>query len=112
MPVMKASDLPLQYNAVNILQHNLATRADKIGLLTPSREMTFQQIANEVNQVGNALKRLDVHIGETVAILMPDLPEWVISFFGAIKIGAVALGMNTMLKPPEHAYVLNDSRAR
>jgi benzoate-CoA ligase family protein len=109
---MRASDLPLQYNAVNILQHNLATRADKVALLSPSREMTFQQVANEVNQVGNALKRLDVHMGETVAILLPDLPEWVISFFGIIKIGAVALGMNTMLKAPEHAYVLNDSRAR
>src|SRR5512135_721688 len=107
MSVMRASDLPLLYNAINILQHNLATRADKVALLTASREMTFQQVSNEVNQVGNALKRLGMRMGETVAIMLPDSTEWVTSFFGTIKIGAIALSMNTMLKPHEHAYVLD-----
>lgn len=74
--------------------------------------MTFRQVSEEVNRVGNALKRLDVRIGECVAILAPDSAEWVTSFFGAIKIGAIAASMNTLLTPAEHAYVLNDSRAR
>jgi len=109
---MRATDLPLNYNAVNILEHNLAERADKVALLSASRELTFRQVSNEVNQVGNALKRLDVRMGETVAILSPDLPEWVTSFFGILKIGAIAAGMNTLLKPHEHAYILRDARAR
>jgi benzoate-CoA ligase family protein len=110
--IMRAIDLPLYYNAVNILEHNLAERADKGALLSASRELTFRQASDEVNRVGNALKKLDVRMGDMVAILSPDLPEWVTSFFGIMKIGAIAVGMNTLLKPHEQAYILRDSRAR
>ncbi|MBI4674264.1 MAG: benzoate-CoA ligase family protein [Chloroflexi bacterium] len=109
---MRASDLPLQYNAVQILEHNLAARADQVALYSPERELTFRQTSDEVNRVGNALKRLDVHIGESVAILNLDNAEWAAAYFAIMKIGAVAVGMNTLLKPHEHAYILNDSRAR
>src|SRR5574337_830693 len=109
---MRAADLPLYYNAVDILERNLASRADKVALLSAERELTFRQVSEEVNRVGNALKKLDVRMGETVAILAPDSAEWVTSFFGILKIGAIAVGINTLLKPHEHAYILRDSRAR
>lgn len=109
---MKAADLPARYNAVNILEHNLANRSDKVALLTPERQLTFRQVADEVNQLGNALKGLDVRMGESVAILCLDSAEWAIAYFAIIKIGAVAVGMNTLLKPAEHAYILHDCRAR
>src|SRR5215475_7978643 len=109
---MKASDLPVYYNAVNILEHNLAARADKVALYSAERELTFRQVTNEANQVGNALRRLDIRIGEAVGILALDCAEWVTSFFGILKIGAVAVSINTLLKPHEHAYTLRDSRVR
>ncbi|MGQ0604362.1 MAG: AMP-binding protein, partial [Anaerolineales bacterium] len=109
---MKASDLPLYYNAVNILEHNLATRPNKAALFTPERELTFRQAADEVNQLGNALKRLDVRMGEYVGILSLDCAEWAIAYFACMKIGAIAVGMNTLLKPHEHVYTLKDCRAR
>lgn len=109
---MRASDLPLYYNAVDILERNLATRADKVALYSPQREMTFRQVSDEVNQVGHALKALGVRIGDYVGILLLDGPEWVTTFFGTVKIGGIAIGMNTLLKPHEFAYILNDSRAR
>jgi benzoate-CoA ligase family protein len=110
--MMSASDLPLYYNAVDILERNLSARANKPALLTPDRALTFQQVSDEVNQVGNALKKLDVRMGETVAIISVDCAEWVTMYFGAIKIGAIAGGVNNLLKPHEHAYILRDSRAR
>ncbi|MBI3538112.1 MAG: benzoate-CoA ligase family protein [Chloroflexi bacterium] len=109
---MKASDLPLYYNVIDILEKNLKDRANKIALYSEARTMTFAQIAHEANQVGNALKNLDVRVGDLVAILALDVPEWVSAYFGIVKIGAVAVGMNTLLKPHEYAYMLRDSRAR
>jgi benzoate-CoA ligase len=47
-----------------------------------------------------------------VACLLLDTPEFAYCFFAAIKVGAVAVPVNTMLKPHEYEYVLNDSRAR
>lgn len=110
--ILRAADLPLDYNAVDILERNLETRADKAALFTPERELTFQQVSEEVNRVGNALKRLGVRTGESVAILCLDTAEWAISYFAIIKLNAVAVGMNTLLKPHEHAFILNDCRAR
>jgi benzoate-CoA ligase family protein len=109
---MKASDLPQYYNAVNILEHNLTSRPDKVALYSAERELTFKQLSDEVNKVGNALKRLDIRMGESVGILSLDSAEWAIAYFATMKIGAIAVGMNTLLKPHEHAYVLRDCRAR
>src|SRR5690349_5425054 len=109
---MKISDLPLQYNCVQMLEHNLATRADKTALFSLEREMTFRQVSQEVNQVGNALKKLDVRMGDYVAILSLDVPEWVTSFFAVLKLGGVAVGFNTTQTGKDYAYMLDDSRAR
>ena len=109
---MKAADLPLHYNMCEILEHNLATRADKMAILSDDGSMTFGEVSRQVNQVGNALKKLDVRFGDCVAILCPDRPEWVTAFFATAKIGGTALGMNTLLKTEEYDYILGDSRAR
>jgi 4-hydroxybenzoate-CoA ligase len=112
MEIMRAADLPLHYNAVSILDNNLAQRADKPALLSAERELNFGEVAAEVNQLGHALQRLGVRFGEAVAILALDCAEWAVAYFAAMKVGAVPVGMNTLLKPHEHAYVLQDCRAR
>src|SRR5574341_36474 len=108
----KAVEVPLFYNAVDVLERNLAVRADKVALYSPERAMTFRQVSSEANQVGNALKKLGIRLGDVVGILSLDGPEWVTSFFGTLKIGAIAVGMNTLLTPQEYAYILHDCRAR
>ena len=109
---MKISALPLQYNTVDVLEHNLGARADKVALYSMEREMTFREVSEEVNQVSNALEKLGVRMGTFVGILSLDLPEWVTSFFGVMKVGGVAVGISTTLTPQEYAYMLDDSRAR
>src|SRR5688500_7384606 len=109
---MRAADLPLYYNAVDILERNLPTRANKVALYSNERELTFGEVAQEANQVGNALKKLGVRMGDFVGILSPDVTEWVTAFFGIFKVGGIAIGMNTLLKPNEYDYILRDSRAR
>src|SRR3954454_3361692 len=93
--MISLADVPLAYNAIDILERNLPERADKVALYSETRTLTFGQIADEANRVGNALLVLDVRSGEYVAILSLDGPEWVTSFFGIVKIGAIAVGLNT-----------------
>lgn len=110
---MKAADLPLTYNSCDILERNLPARADKPALFSDTRDpLTFRQASDEVNRVGHALRRLDVRQGEYVGILSLDCPEWVTAFFGIMKIGAIAVGLNTLLKPHDYTYMLRDCRAR
>jgi benzoate-CoA ligase family protein len=107
---MRAADLPLYYNAADILERNLPQRADKVALTSDAGNYTFGEISREVNQVGNGLKALGIRAGECVGLLSPDLPQWAAAFFGTIKIGAVSLGLNTLLKAKEYAYMFRDCR--
>ena len=111
---MRTADaVPLHYNAVDILERNLGARADKVALYCRDRTMTFDQVALEANQAGNALiNKLGVRLGDSVAILCLDRPEWVASFFGIVKAGGVAVSINTMVTPRECDYILRDCRAR
>jgi benzoate-CoA ligase family protein len=108
----RSAELPLHYNAIEILEHNLDVRPDKIALVTPAKSVSFRGLGDEVNRVGNVLRDLGVRPGECVGILCPDGIEWAASFFACLKIGAVAVGLNTLLGPREHAYMLSDARVR
>jgi benzoate-CoA ligase family protein len=109
----RAADVPLSYNAVDILERNLGGRPDKVALYSADRTLTFRQVSAEVDMVAAALRgKLGLRQGEAVAILAPDRAEWVSSFFGIIKAGGVAASLNTLSTPDAYDYMLRDSRAR
>lgn len=107
-------DLPREFNvASHFLDHHLREgRANKVAIECGDDRITYRQLLERVNQTGNALKKAGVRPEERVALLLLDTPEFAFCFFGAIKIGAVPIPLNTMLKPGEYQYMLNDSRAR
>ncbi|MGZ9130313.1 MAG: benzoate-CoA ligase family protein, partial [Candidatus Binatia bacterium] len=87
-------------------------RGNKAAILCGEQTVSYANLHDSVNRVGNALIDMGVRREERVAILLPDRPEWAFAFFGAIKIGAVAVPLNTMLAPEDCQYVINDSGAR
>ena len=106
--------LPDQFNAVTaFLDRNLAEgRGEKTAIYYEGETYTYNQIAEMANRVGNGLLDLGVEMEQRVALLLLDSPEFAASFFGAIKIGAVPIPLNTMLLPRDYVYLLNDSRAK
>jgi benzoate-CoA ligase family protein len=107
--------LPAVFNAATyfIDRHIEERRGDKVAIECGGQRVTYAQLAGRVNQAGNALRdRLDVRQEERVLLLLHDTPEFIYSFFGAIKIGAVPVPISTTWKPDDYEYVLNDSRAR
>ncbi|MBV9258419.1 MAG: AMP-binding protein, partial [Ktedonobacteraceae bacterium] len=106
--------LPDQFNAVTaFLDRNLVEgRGEKPAIYYEGETYTYNQIAEMANRVGNGLLDLGVEMEQRVALLLLDSPEFAASFFGAIKIGAVPIPLNTMLLPRDYVYLLNDSRAK
>jgi benzoate-CoA ligase family protein len=107
-------DLPREFNVAAhfVDRHMQEGRANKVAIECGEERVTYGQLFERVNGTGNALKKLGVRQEERVALLLLDTPEFGCCFFGAIKIGAVPIPMNTQLKPAEYQYMLNDSRAR
>lgn len=87
-------------------------RGAKVAIECGDERVTYQQLLENTNRVGNALVRLGVRPEERVLLLLLDTPEFLYSFFGTIKIGAVAVPINTQAKPQDYEYILNDCRAR
>ena len=88
-------------------------RGAKVAIECGDERVTYAQLLERVNRAGNALReQFDVRIEERIVMLLLDGPEFVSTFFGAIKIGAVPIPTSTLWKPADYEYVLNDSRAR
>ncbi len=87
-------------------------RGDKVAVYTDFRNYTFKNLQKMVNKTANGLRELGVHVDDRVMLLMLDVPQFYGIFWGAIKIGAVPIPINTMLTPDDYEYYLNDSRAR
>ncbi len=114
MEQVKSIQLPTIFNVATYFvdRHIAEGRADKIAYECGDERVTYRQLFQRVNRAGNALKNLGVRQEERVGLLLLDTPEFPYCFFGAIKIGAVPIPLNTLLRPSEYEYILNDSRVR
>lgn len=107
-------DLPDTYNAATtFVDENIAQgRGGKVAIYYQDREITYQDVFDNVNRTGNALRQIGIEIEHRVLLILPDCPEFAYSFFGAIKIGAVAVPTNPWMFAKDYQYLINDSRAR
>ncbi|HUK87509.1 MAG TPA: benzoate-CoA ligase family protein [Terriglobales bacterium] len=106
--------MPEAFNAATrFVDHNVHEgRGAKVAIECGEQRVTYAQLQERVNRVGNALRGLGVRPEERVVLLLPDSPDFLYCFFGAIKVGAVAVPVNTLLQPAEYEYIFNDTRAR
>ncbi len=106
--------VPDKLNAASYFvdRHVIEGRGGNIAIESEERQVSYQELQEMVNRVGNSLRALGVRIEERVAILLPDSPQFLYVFFAAIKVGAVAVPLNTYLQTPDYEYFLHDTRAR
>lgn len=95
------------------LYHNLEEgRENKVCLYYEDQSYTYGDIARMSNRTGNALRQLGADIEDRVLIVLPDCPEFVWTWFGAARIGAVITMVNPLLPADDYKYYLDYTRAR
>ena len=104
---------PRSYNAaVDLLDRNVQEgRGEKIAVVDDRENISYRELALRTNRAGNMLRGLGVSAEQRVLLLMLDTIDFVATFLGAMKIGAVPVPVNTLLTPDDYAYMLADSRA-
>ena len=84
---------------------------DKKALICPDKTLTFNELNRLSNCFANALTSLGVTSGDRVTLYSGNCWEWVVSYYGALKTGAVINPINVMLTPSEVEFVANDCGA-
>jgi len=109
----EALGVPETFNAaVHFVDRHAADgRGGHVAIECGDARITYDEVRQHVNRCGNALRGIGVRPEDRVLLLLLDGPEFVYSFFGAIKIGAVPVPLNTLWKPADYQYVIRDSRA-
>lgn len=105
--------LPEWYNASLLIDRNLeAGRADKIAIRCGEEEISYGELARRINRFGHALKEMDVRQEDRVLLVLNDTPSFPVAFFGAMRIGAVPIPVNTLLGSGDYRFFVENSRSR
>ncbi|NIR31199.1 MAG: benzoate-CoA ligase family protein [Gammaproteobacteria bacterium] len=107
-------EVPHEYNAsVEFIDRHLREgRGDRQALIDENGRYTYAELADRVNRAGNALRDLGVEMETRVMLCLLDAVDFPAAFFGAMKVGAVPIPVNTLLTSRDFDYMLRDSRAR
>ena len=99
---------------------NIATALERSARLFPNRTaviykgqaISYGELNARVNRLGNSLQGLGIGKGDHACLMLPNSPEFIISYFALQKIGAVPVSLNVMFKRDESRYIASDSSAR
>jgi len=110
-------DIPTSINYDNIpLYHFLEKAAgrfaEKKALYFMGKELTFKELYDESKKVANYLQTLGLQKGDRVAIMLPNCPQAVISYYGALMAGGIVVQTNPLYTERELEYQMIDSGAK
>lgn len=107
-PAIAVPDAPL-----HALLRSAARRFPRrVAILHDELRITYQQLEGQSNQFANALRSLGVAQGERVMLLLPDMPQFVVAFWGVLKAGAVVVLAPPLADHDELISQLHETAAR
>ena len=99
--------VPLQ----EILHKSAKAYPEKTAIVYGEREINYAELDALSNQFANALIELGVKKSSRVAVFLPNIPQFIIAYFGTLKAGAIATAISPLYREREVEYQLRDSGA-
>ncbi len=84
---------------------------DRTAIIGEPHPVTYAELATLMNRFGNALHSLGCQRGDRILIILPDSAEFIAAFFGAAKLGAIAVPVNALARSSDYSHYLSDSSA-
>lgn len=106
-------DIPEQFNiAHHFVDRPAEAHPEKLAIAGEAAQVRYRELREAVNRAGNALRASGCQAGDRVLIVLPDCQEFLAAFFGAAKIGALAVPVNAMTRREDYAHFLEDCRPK
>jgi len=94
-----------------ILQASAHDRPEHVAIRLNQRALTYAELDRAVRGVAASLYERGVRPGQAVAVMVPNVPEFTIAYFGILYAGCTVVPLNVLLSAPEVAYHIQDSEA-
>src|SRR5262245_60889180 len=101
----------MHLNLGSILQGTATVSPDRVALRLGDRALTFAELDRAARGIATSLRARGIEPGATVAILIPNVPEFSQAYYGILYAGCTVLPLNVLLSAPEVQYHLEDSKA-
>jgi long-chain acyl-CoA synthetase len=98
-------------NLATILRSSTSRTPDKTAAVLGDTQLSYAQLHAQSQRFAGALAKLGVRPGQHVALMLPNLPEFTVAYFGAHYAGTPVVPLNVLLTPDEIAFHLDDSDA-
>jgi long-chain acyl-CoA synthetase len=101
----------MSFNLATILRETAAATPDALAYHAAGSSATYRELDEQSGRFAAGLARAGLTPGQVVAIQLPNVPQFLTAYFGALKAGMVLLPINPLLKAPEIEHQLTDSGA-
>jgi long-chain acyl-CoA synthetase len=98
-------------SVARVLDGVLTVDPEREALVTRSERLSYAELDRRADRAAWALRGLGVSPGDRVAASLPNDADVVVAFHGAMRLGAVWVGINRALAPPEKRFLLSDCGA-
>jgi len=105
----KLSDKPIEGSLTEFLGEAVGKYQNHIALTQGERKVTYRELLDLTEKMAAALSEAGVKKGDRVGLMLPNCPEYVIGFFGAMRIGAAATQVNPLYIGRELEHIFNNS---
>jgi long-chain acyl-CoA synthetase len=95
----------------DMLAETVTKFPDHTALIFYGKKTSYSELNALVNRCANALSRLGVKKGDRVALMLPNIPQMVIAYYGTLRMGAIAVATNPLYHEHELEVQLKDSGA-
>ena len=102
----------MSLNLAVMLRESARAKPEKVAIVADDFKLTYDHLDALSNQVASGLRDAGLEPGDRVALMLPNVPQFVIAYYGILKAGGLVVPMNVLLKAPEIAFFLGDSGAR
>jgi len=103
---------PVGLNLASILTASAERAPDSPAIRLGDAELTYAELDDRSARLATLLREKGVEPGDRVGIMLPNVPEFPISYYGVLRAGATVVPMNVLLKRREIAFYLADSGAK
>jgi len=99
-------------NLADNLTNSAREHGDRVALKLDDAELTYAQLDDASARVAGLLMEKGVEAGDRVGIMLPNVPYFAVCYYGALRLGAVVVPMNVLLKKREVGFYLSDPEAK